>query len=153
MPTWLLSLIAVLGIVAASLIAGFINVQRTRRRLRELFGGRDNSSAISSCLLAFPDVEERRVRLAYRWVQTVTNYPTPPIQFDDRLEDDLRIDQGDVDAMLESSHEWRGTRESDRDVQSVDPLTTVKDLMAEVLAYQYEGYVDAPHKDSRRDDA
>jgi len=146
MPTWLISLIAVLAAITASVIASVISARRTKHHLRALFAGRDSEKAVSSCVAAFAGTDERRVRLAYQWVQMLVNATSPPIQPEDDLWVDLRIDQGDADDLFESSHEWRGERAEEDSKQVAGSPTTVKELMAEVLAFQYEGYVEVPHR-------
>jgi hypothetical protein len=88
----------------------------------------------------FPDIAKERVVAAYVWVQQLVDLDAAAIQARDDLWRDLRIDQGEADDKFESSHLWRGEEAKPKVPASEDPVNTVRDLMAEVLAYGYEGY-------------
>jgi hypothetical protein len=146
MPGWLKIVLCFLALTAATLLAGVLGAYRTRRKLRSLFAGRNEASAYQSCLTAFSEIDESRVRLAYRWVQELVSLPNALIHADDDLWKDLRIDQGDADNLFECAHEWRRESAATENVSLTKPPETVEDLMREVLAY--EGYVETLRRKS-----
>ena len=140
MAVWLKSLLAVSTILALSLGFAIWRTRKVKRQLAQHFAGRDEQTCLSTCLEAFATTDPQRVRDAYSWVQALVNYPSAPIDVEDNLWTDLGIDQGDADALFESSHEWRGLASRPEGLHPTDPPKTVRELVAQVLWYGYEGY-------------
>ena len=141
MPVWVSVTLAAIAVLAAWLGIQCVSSVLTRRHLQRLFTGRNAEFSLESSVACFPDLPRERVVLAYRWVQMLINFDSPPIYPADDLSVDLKIDQGETDNRFECSHEWRG--ESSTQTKANDrPVKTVRDPMEEVLSYGYEGY---PH--------
>ena len=153
MPTWQKLFLALLAVVGLSLGIGALRALRNRRQLDKLFSQRHSDECLASCLGEFESIDPKRVRHAYAWVQTLVNYPRAPIRADDNLWTDLRIDQGETDDLFESSHEWRGDAHESVGPAPGEPPKTVRDLMAQLLWYLYEGYVSVLSRAGERDAA
>jgi hypothetical protein len=142
MSPWLFGFLAVFGVVSVVAVWALVQVVLTKRHLRRLFAGRTPDAALNTCRTSLPDIEPHRVELAYRWVQELVPFEQPPIHANDNLWSDLLIDQGNADDRLESSQEWLGQSTSQPAAAPPYPSPqTVRDLMAIILAYGYEGYL------------
>jgi hypothetical protein len=140
MSILLLVVLAILAVVGGSLLVGAVTAYRTRHHLRRVVAGRSENAAFATCLAAFKGIDAQRVRLAYHWVQELVDFPSAPICAEDELWTTLRVDQGEADDMFESSHEWRGDDPRGGSTDTAKHPKTVADLMAQILAFGYEGY-------------
>jgi hypothetical protein len=140
MSPWVSGTLVVIGMLAASVVLGIVGGLWARHRLRALFADREPAGAFATCAAAFEGMDSARVQLAYRWVQQLVDFPEAPLCAGDDLWRDLRLDQGTVDNELECSHQWRGEDARDELVEQKAEPRTVEDLMAQLLAWRYEGY-------------
>ena len=154
MSLWFYAIAAIFICVAAVVTHVAIQALLNKRHLRKVFHDRAPEAAFESCRATFPQIEPHRVALAYSWVQALVPFAEPaPIAATDDLWKHLRIDQGSIDNQFESAHEWRGERPETSAKLRTPPLCTVRDLMAEVLAHEYEGYAAVPSRGAKKNAA
>lgn len=140
------------GFVVLVFVAWFV-LERLRARarfgdLRRMLSERDAVAARDEVLQAFAEIDPVRVDTAYRWVQHVVEESTgivgAAVRISDVLEQDLQIEPVVIDDLFEDSHEWRGDVPETPEVDPVEDPVFVRDLMATILHYGYEAYVDVP---------
>ena len=141
----MLNALASIGIVWAIAMAGASGLSalsrlRHRRALRLLHASRDAFAAQARCMHAFAHVPPGRVLAAYAWVQQLVAMEGMPLHLDDDLFSGLHIPPQVIDRQIDASHTHLG-RALDGGHALHQPLRTVRDVVAGVLAAGYEAYI------------
>ena len=122
--------IALVLMMLVSSALGFITYQRRLRQLKHRAAARDGVDSWSHFLADFPDWPQERLRRIYDDLLIQVGLPDFPLLPSDRLIEDLDIDQGNLDDMLERQINANGGN-YDEAVKKMDgkPFHTARDVV------------------------